>query len=197
MDLFLADLGHELSGLGLRLALALLIFGGFWLASVLLREFLGRLAEVGDFNTCFIFKLAGRVGAVTLIVFGAVTALGTVGINVSALVAGLGLTGFALGFALKDVLSNFLAGILILLYRPFELGDAITVAGFEGTVNEIDLRYTTLYGMGKSYLIPNSSLLTNSISVTPCAGHAPAAAPPNEPEILSCAPNPPRSATGS
>ena len=52
----------------------------------------------------------------SLIVFGLVTALGTAGVNVSALVAGLGLTGFALGFAFRDVLSNLLAGVLILLY---------------------------------------------------------------------------------
>ena len=88
------------------------------------------------------------------------------GINVSALVAGLGLTGFAVGFALKDVLSNFLAGVLILLYRPFRLNHYIAVAGSEGIVTEIDLRYTTLQKERQKFLIPNSVLFTNSITLT-------------------------------
>jgi len=100
-----------------------------------------------------------------LIVFGAVTALGTLGINVSALVAGLGLVGFALGFALMDIISNLLAWTLILIYRPFQHNDHISVAGFEGIVTEIDLRYITLQAEGKKILIPNSKLFTNAISV--------------------------------
>ena len=54
------------------------------------------------------------------------------GINVSAIVAGLGLTGFAFGFAFKDMLSNFISGILIFIYEPFKLGDTIIVDGKEG-----------------------------------------------------------------
>jgi small-conductance mechanosensitive channel len=94
---------------------------------------------------------------------GVITALGTAGVNVSALVAGLGLTGFALGFALRDALSNLLAGILILIYRPFKRHDRISVAGFEGIVIETDLRYTTLQGEDKRILIPNATLFTHSI----------------------------------
>ena len=55
--------------------------------------------------------------------------LGTLGINVSALVAGLGLTGFALGFAFRDALSNVLAGVMILLYHPFHRGDCANITG--------------------------------------------------------------------
>jgi small conductance mechanosensitive channel len=96
---------------------------------------------------------------------GSVTALGTVGINVSALVAGLGLTGFALGFGLKDILSNLVSGILILLYRPFSIHDRISVGGMEGIVTDIDLRYTRLEKEGKAFLIPNSMLITNTIGL--------------------------------
>ena len=104
-----------------------------------------------------------------LLVFGAVTALGTTGINVSALVAGLGLTGFALGFAFRDILANVVAGVLILVYRPFTRNDRVAVAGFEGTVSAIDLRYTTLTTEDKRILIPNSTLFTNAISVAQSA----------------------------
>ncbi|HZS12622.1 MAG TPA: mechanosensitive ion channel domain-containing protein [Nitrospirales bacterium] len=154
---------QHLESLGPRLAMGLLIFVGFGIASGLFRRFMTRISYATDFNTGYVLRLGGRIGAIALIIFGAVTALGTMGINVTALVAGLGLTGFALGFALKDVLANFLAGVLILLYRPFVLKDHIKVGDLEGTVAEIDLRYTTLEGQGRKYLIPNSVLLTNSI----------------------------------
>jgi small-conductance mechanosensitive channel len=87
------------------------------------------------------------------------------GVNVSALVASLGLTGFALGFALKDALSNLLAGALILIYQPFRCGDTIKVAGCEGEVTEINLRYTILRGDGKTHLIPNATLYTNTVDI--------------------------------
>lgn len=100
-----------------------------------------------------------------LLAIGVVTALGTLGINVSALVAGLGLTGFALGIALKDGLSNVVSGAMLLIYRPFRIGDRITVAGNEGIVTSIDLRYTTLSAPEQRILIPNSTLFTNSVIV--------------------------------
>ena len=110
-------------------------------------------------------SLFARTSSITLIIFGLVTVLGTLGIDISALVAGLGLTGFALGFALKDTISNLLAGVLILLYRPFEIGSRIKIAGYEGVVVTIDLRYTKLDSEGDKILIPNSKLFTNPITV--------------------------------
>jgi small conductance mechanosensitive channel len=96
---------------------------------------------------------------------GVVTALGTSGFNVSALVAGLGLTGFALGFALKDVLSNAVGGVLILTYHPFRHHDRVTVAGFDGLVADIDMRYTTIQAEDRKILVPNSTIMTSPISV--------------------------------
>jgi len=88
-----------------------------------------------------------------------------IGINVSALVAGLGLTGFALGFALKDTISNLLSGILILLYKPFTIKDQIKISGYEGIVVSIDLRYTELSQEDAKILIPNAKLFTDPIIV--------------------------------
>lgn len=106
-----------------------------------------------------------QVSRIFFVILGLVTALGTIGINVSALVAGLGLTGFALGFALKDTISNILSGVLILLYRPFLVGDKIKVAGFEGKVTSVDLRYTKLDSEEGSVLIPNSKCFTDPVVV--------------------------------
>ena len=72
-------------------------------------------------------------------IIGFITALGTMGIDVSAIVAGLGLTGFAFGFAFKDMLSNFISGIMIFIYEPFKLGDTIEVDGKTGKVVDINL----------------------------------------------------------
>lgn len=112
-----------------------------------------------------IVLLLARTSNVAIAIVGLITALGTLGINVSALVAGLGLTGFAFGFALKDSVSNLLSGVLILLYRPFKTGDRISLSGYEGNVISIDLRYTELDSDGNRVLIPNSKLFTDPITV--------------------------------
>jgi small-conductance mechanosensitive channel len=139
-------------------------FLGFWLAALVLRSVIGRFGARTALGADLI-ALAQRVVASAAIAVGAITALGTMGVDVSAMVAGLGLTGFALGFALKDVLSNVLAGALILFYRPFRRHDRIQVAGFEGRVVDIDLRYTTLDTDDRRILIPNATLFTNAITV--------------------------------
>lgn len=105
-----------------------------------------------------------------VLVFGILSALTSAGINVQGLVAGLGLTGFALGFALKDTLANLIAGMFILLYRPFRIGQWIKVATSktvydEGRVKKIDLRYTMLETDDFFTLVPNSMLFTNSIMI--------------------------------
>ncbi len=140
------------------------IFVVFFILAKIIKRIITSAAERLKFDRNLTSLLA-RTSSITLIIFGFVTALGTLGINVSALVAGLGLTGFALGFALKDTISNLLSGVLILLYRPFEIGNRIKVSGYEGIVISIDLRYTELDSEGNKVLIPNSKLFTNPITV--------------------------------
>ena len=118
-------------------------------------------------------ELLASVARVGLIVLGVITALGTLGVNIMGIVAGLGLTGFALGFALKDSIANLLAGVLILLYRPFEVGDRIDVGGLSGRVSHVDLRYTELDAESERVLVPNSKMLTDPIKVSkPATGGA-------------------------
>jgi small conductance mechanosensitive channel len=117
--------------------------------------------------------LLARVARVGLVILGFVTALGTLGVNIMGIVAGLGLTGFALGFALKDSIANLLAGVMILLYRPFEVGDRIDVGGLAGRVTHVDLRYTELDADKERVLVPNSKMLTDPIKVSkPATGGA-------------------------
>jgi small-conductance mechanosensitive channel len=108
--------------------------------------------------------LLSRVYYYTLIILGLVTGLGATGLNVNALVAGLGLTGFALGFALKDVLSNLLSGIMLLVYQPFSIGDQIKMGGYEGTIKTIRMRDTVVRSYdGRNIIIPNTKLITEVV----------------------------------
>ncbi len=136
----------------------------FFTLAKIIKRVITSAAERLKFDENLTLLLA-RTSSITLIIFGFITALGTLGINVSALVAGLGLTGFALGFALKDTISNLLSGVLILLYRPFEKGNHIKISGYEGIVVSIDLRYTELDSEGDKVLIPNSKLFKDPITV--------------------------------
>lgn len=82
------------------------------------------------------------------------------------LVAGLGITSVAVGFAFKDILENFFAGILLLWQKPFRIGDEIKTNGFEGTVEDIDIRSTRLKTIdGELVVVPNGSMLSSPIVV--------------------------------
>ncbi len=147
-----------------RIGSAILIFVAFYIISRVVKSLIIKATRRLDIDDHLILLLA-RTSKVVLILLGTITALGTLGIDVSALVAGLGLTGFALGFALKDTISNMLSGVLILLYKPFCVGDRIIIGGFEGTITTIDLRYTELDSENRKILIPNSKSFTDPITV--------------------------------
>jgi small conductance mechanosensitive channel len=136
----------------------------FMIAARVVRSLVLRMGNNRRVNADAMHILADAVKW-SVLAIGLITGLGTIGIDVSALVAGLGLTSLALGIALKDVVSNSIAGIMILIYKPFGRQDHVAVTGLEGTVVQIDLRFTTLEMEDRRILIPNSNLLTNSIVV--------------------------------
>tara|TARA_B110000014_G_scaffold220262_1_gene176233 strand:- start:172 stop:882 length:711 start_codon:yes stop_codon:yes gene_type:complete len=137
----------------------LFLIGGKLLMKIICR--MGNSNKVDDELSNFL----GRSVKVGMMLFGAVSALGTLGIDVGALIAGLGLTGFALGFALKDTISNLLAGIMVIIYKPFDQDDIILVGKYEGRVRSIDLRYTVLDYNDRIVYVPNSKLFVDSIVV--------------------------------
>ncbi len=82
------------------------------------------------------------------------------------LIAGLGVSSVAIGFAFKDILQNWLAGLLILLRQPFEINDQIEIDGHEGTVERIETRATIIKTYdGQRIVIPNSQIYTNAVLV--------------------------------
>lgn len=161
----LTELAIEESMLWLpKLAAVIFIIILFFILAKLVQRIILKLAERLEFDP-HLTKFFAQASRVVFTLFGVITALGTVGINVSALVAGLGLTGFALGFAFKDTISNILSGVLILLYRPFNINDKIKVAGHKGKVISVDLRYTKLKSEEGNVLIPNSKCFTDPVVV--------------------------------
>lgn len=94
-----------------------------------------------------------------------IIAIGKLGFDFSALVVGLGLTGFALDFALKDAISNLIADIMIVIYKPCETGDLIEISGGKGKMIDINLRYLTISTELGKCLILNSLILSNNLAL--------------------------------
>ncbi len=94
-----------------------------------------------------------------VMIFGFVLALSQIGISLGPLLAGLGVAGFVVGFALQDTLSNFASGMMILVYRPYDIGDVVDVGGVFGVVNRMNLVSTTLLTLDNQMIvIPNSKI---------------------------------------
>ena len=146
------------------LLLAVGIFILFWVSGRIFKTVVQRIMDEKSMHANISRVLAGIIKNIMLIL-GLITALGTMGVNISAIVAGLGLTGFAFGFAFKDMLSNFISGALIFVYEPFKLGDTIEVEGKTGKVIDINLRYVTIEADAQKVLVPNSISVSKVISV--------------------------------
>ena len=99
----------------------------------------------------------------TIITLGAITAIQRF-FDVTAFLAGLGIIGFTIGFALQDVMKNLVSGIILLIQQPFHIGEVIGAAGFDGTVQQIDLRTTEMETIdGRIVTLPNASILSSPI----------------------------------
>ncbi len=100
----------------------------------------------------------------TIFVFAAITTLDQIGLNITSLIAGLGIAGLALGFAAKDTLSNIVAGIFIFWDRPFYIGDLVEIEDEYGEVQQITLRTTRIVTPdGIMISIPNQNIAANKI----------------------------------
>lgn len=113
-------------------------------------------------------SLLARIGYIVTVIVGFFIASVVIfpGLSPADLVAGLGIGSVALGFAFKDVLQNLFAGFLLLLYRPFHIGDQIKVKDYEGTVEDINIRATKIKTYdGERVVIPNSDLYLNAVQV--------------------------------
>ena len=140
------------------------------LASILgtaIRKAVSKISGASELLKNFIVTSSRKV---TLAV-GLVIALSMLEVNIGPFLAAIGATGFILGFALQGTLSNFAAGLMILLYRPYDIGDSVNVAGTSGKVSAMSLVSTTLRTENQVITIPNSSIwggiITNESTANP------------------------------
>lgn len=145
------------------LAVALIVFVGKWLIGKIDR-FLGRIFERRGVE----ISLGGflrNIVKVVLYIFMFLSVISTLGIKTTSFAAILAAVSLAIGMALSGTLQNFAGGVIILLLRPFKVGDYIQAQGFEGTVKSIQLFNTLLNTTDhKTILLPNGALSTGSIN---------------------------------
>lgn len=122
---------------------------------------LKKSGKVSDTLRPFLINVLCKV----LWVIALMVALPRLGVEVAPLVAGLGVTGFVLGFAFKDSLGNLASGIMLLLNEPFKVGDVVEAAGHTGCVKELNMMATIMAtGDNKKIVIPNSSVWGGAIT---------------------------------
>lgn len=150
-----------------NIVLAIVVFAVFYLAGRSIRSLVKRLTRKHR-QARNLGLVLGRLSQGITILVGLFVALSIVipSFKAGDLVQLLGVSGVAIGFAFRDILQNFLAGILILLTEPFQIDDQIIFKNFEGTVENIQTRATTIKTYdGRRILIPNAELFTNSVTV--------------------------------
>ena len=104
-------------------------------------------------------RMVINVARGAVIVLGVLIALSQAGISIGPLFAGLGVAGFVIGFALQDSLSNFASGVMILVYRPFDVGNLIETAGVRGTVSHMSIVNTTVLTLdNQTIILPNNKI---------------------------------------
>ncbi len=109
-------------------------------------------------------QLTARLSFVGVMALGVLVALGVMGINAAALVASLGLISVGIGFALKDVIENFIAGIILIFQRPFVVGDVVRFGDTEGTVEDVRVRDTVIRTYdGRQVFVPNANIFTAAV----------------------------------
>lgn len=172
MDQFTKDLWEVLHSYYLgfikilpRLALAfVLLFLFLFIARQVRRWLLPKLLR--NSNDSLLTGFLGDIGYWIVLILGISVSLGALGFDgaVTKILAGAGLSAFILGFALKDIGENFLAGILLAFKRPFQMGDLVESQGVKGRVIDMTLRETIIKTLdGKDVFVPNAGILNNPL----------------------------------
>jgi len=160
----LADIQTIFTEFGFKILSALgIAFVGFWIAKKI-ASFAGKAFERMDLDPT-LNRFFSNLLYWLLLGFVIIAALGALGIQTGAFMAILGAAGLAIGLAMEGSLSNFAAGVLIILFRPFKVGDFIEVDENGGQVEKIQLFHTTLVTYdNETIIIPNSEITSNVVT---------------------------------
>ncbi len=109
-------------------------------------------------------RITSRLIFIAVVLVGIVVSLGVMGVNAGALVASLGLVSVGIGFALKDVIENFMAGLILIFQKPFVMGDVVCFGDVEGTVEDVRVRDTVICMFdGRQVFVPNSKIFSSEV----------------------------------
>lgn len=164
MDSIVATIIGWLTLYGVKIFIALLIFViGKWVARKL-GDATKKLMVIRAVDTALV-NFTSSLVYYALLIFVVIAALGQVGIQTASFVAIVAAAGLAIGLAMQGSLSNFAAGVLIILFKPFKIGDFVEMAGTSGVVVNIMIFTTELKtGDNKKVIVPNSSILGGVIT---------------------------------
>ncbi len=145
-----------------NIAIALALFIGSIILARFLRRLLDRVLTTRGVDH-EISILLGQLLYWSILIFGIITALQRF-FDVSAFLAGLGILGFTIGFALQEIMQNFVAGMILLVQQPFDIGNLVSISSYTGTVSAINMRTTEVKTLdGRLIIIPNAQVLSNPI----------------------------------
>lgn len=154
-----------------KLAIALMVFGVFWLVARTVRGLVRR--STADREYANVGRVLGRLAYWLVLLTGLLVAVTVVAPSMTParLVSVLGIGGVAIGFAFQDIFSNLLAGILLLLREPFRVGDEIISGDYQGVVEGIETRATFIRTYdGRRIIIPNNNIYTDPVTVITAYG---------------------------
>lgn len=158
-EMFTSGLDYTLS---LATAIALLI-AGFIIAGWVSRTIRRRLEAIDKFDRTLI-PILSQIARYAILVFTGILVLAEFGVQTTSIIAVLGAAGLAIGLALQGTLQNVAAGLMLLMLRPFRVGDTIDAAGVMGTVDEIGMFMTRMRtAQGIFVAVPNSSIWSGTI----------------------------------
>ncbi|HBR98931.1 MAG TPA: mechanosensitive ion channel protein MscS [Gammaproteobacteria bacterium] len=142
----------------------LLLFAGLFIGGWLGRRIRGIGKRYAHLDAT-LFNFLGNIARYAVMAFTVLIVLNTFGIQTTSIVALIGAAGLAIGLALQGTLSNIAAGVMIILFRPFKIGDFVEVAGMSGSVKDISLNYTELANPSNvQVIVPNSAVWGNIIT---------------------------------
>ena len=148
----------------INLAIAIVIFFvGKWVVSLVVKGLL-RAMQKGDMDMT-LRRFIANLLRMLLMLFVIIAAINQLGIQTASLIALVGAAGLAVGLALQGSLSNFASGVLIVMFRPYKVGDWIEGGGVSGAVEEVQILTTVLKtGDNKKVIIPNSQIMSGTIT---------------------------------
>ncbi|HSN52637.1 MAG TPA: mechanosensitive ion channel domain-containing protein [Woeseiaceae bacterium] len=149
---------------GINVVTAIVVFFvGKWVVTLVVNGLM-KAMEKGELDIT-LRRFIGNLARILLMVFVVIAAINQLGVQTASLIALLGAAGLAVGLALQGSLSNFAAGVLIVLFRPYKVGDWIEGGGISGAVDEVQILTTVLKtGDNKRVIVPNSQIMGTTIT---------------------------------